>query len=78
VHSRRTFGIARLQIIKAFPQSHRIQLANDKGPIAALRASLAAHQPITTLARSLSQGGIHNLDKLLIGKRKGSTHISSI
>jgi hypothetical protein len=43
--------------------------------VAALRASFAAYQPVSALARCFSQRGIHNLDKLLIGRWQGSTHL---
>jgi hypothetical protein len=44
------------------------QLADRESSVAALRASFVAHQPFAALACGISQRGIHNLDKFLIGR----------
>jgi len=75
---RGTLRIARLKFIQAFLQSPRIQLADSKRSVAALRASLPAHQPVAALARRIGKRCIHNLDELLIGLGQGIAHLQSI
>jgi len=41
-------------------------LADGEGSIAALRASLAAHQPLAAFARRFGQRGVNELHQLLI------------
>jgi len=49
-------------------------LADGEWPVATLRASFAAHQPVAALTRRFSQCGVHNLDELLVGRWQGSAH----
>ena len=74
-HARHASDRSTSSSAQSFLQPPRIQLADGEWPVATLRASLAAHQPVAAFTRRVGQRSIHNLDKLLVGRWQGSAHI---
>src|SRR5579862_955915 len=65
-HAARALRITRREISQTTLQPHRVKRTNRKQPHAAESASRLTHQPIPALTRSLSHGGVHDLDQLTV------------
>jgi hypothetical protein len=51
-----------LKLRRSVAQSRSVELVDGENTDATLRATLAADEPVTASARSVGQGGVHNLN----------------
>ena len=57
------------EIRETLPQPASVKLINGKYSDATLRTARTTNKPLATSTRGIGQGGVHNLDQLLISRR---------
>src|SRR5579872_3200531 len=62
-----SFRITLLEFGHATPQSRRVELINREDAHATLRTAWTTRQPVATLARSVGERHIHDLNEFRVG-----------